>query len=380
MVARRRGGSKRQNGKTKSKQISKGRTKSNPKNTRQNKKPGKQRATYSVYKLRNLSQNPQDTNLKRKTKDFDNKENKRQKIENLELEVESEEEVVEDDISKLLDTFGGELKNKTAEAIESSDDSDASDDEDKENVEKRNTVTKENGTKKIEDKAEVEDESLDKENEDNDLENAEDVDLENVEDNFNLHLAYELNNSVLSSLQSTPTVVKNHLENWPCLGKLSIQIPRCELQKPSENKISITGEQKFAPSGKVPTIYNKSRSAKLSIKSQIIDNIHKANPCLTSSDDEETLFTPLQNEVFSIIDNYQDFYFAQRTLNNAEELRFVYCVHAINHVLKTRMRVIHHNARLSKKDDVPEDFRDQGLVRPKVRILLVLIAFLFSMD
>lgn len=354
----RRGGGKRQKGKAKSNRNIKG------------KRPAKQRKTYSIYKLKNQTENSIDVNAKRKTEVFDKeRENKRQKIESNESEVESDEEVIEDNIAKLLDTFGGKLKNKASEAIESSDDSDTSSDEDEKDIEKENNTVNEESigsSKEIDDKAEAS--SSDEESEDKGLDSVEDNDLENLEDNFNLHLAYELNSSLLNSLQSTPMIVNNHTENWPCLGKLSIQIPHSELQKPSENKFSITGDQKFAPPGKIPTIYTKSRSAKLSIKSQIIDNIQKANPSLNSVDNGQNLFTPFQNEIFSIIDNYQDFYYTHRSFSNAEELRFAYCVHAVNHVLKTRMKVIHHNARLSKKDDVPEDFRDQGLVRPKVII------------
>lgn len=47
--------------------------------------------------------------------------------------------------------------------------------------------------------------------------------------------------------------------------------------------------------------------------------------------------------------------------------RFLYCMHAVNHALKTRLKVIHHNARLTDRFEIPDEFRDQGLVRPKVR-------------
>jgi len=86
---------------------------------------------------------------------------------------------------------------------------------------------------------------------------------------------------------------------------------------------------------------------------------------------DECSFTPLQRSLFGIINKYVDLYYPSRCYSNGEELRFVYCLHAVNHVLKTRSRVLAHNAKLrSRTDNVPEQYRDQGLTRPKVLILL----------
>ena len=68
---------------------------------------------------------------------------------------------------------------------------------------------------------------------------------------------------------------------------------------------------------------------------------------------------------------YRDLLFCTRTVSNSESLRRLYCMHALNHVLKTRDTVIKHNALLAKatpEDDV--EYRDQGFARPKVLILL----------
>jgi len=37
--------------------------------------------------------------------------------------------------------------------------------------------------------------------------------------------------------------------------------------------------------------------------------------------------------------------------------------------MKTRTRILHHNAKMTNKVDVPDSYRDQGFVRPKVLIL-----------
>ena len=86
---------------------------------------------------------------------------------------------------------------------------------------------------------------------------------------------------------------------------------------------------------------------------------------------DDSSFTALQRGLFAVISKYVDLYYPKRCYANGEELRFVYCVHAVNHVLKTRGRVLAHNAKLrSRTDDVSDQYRDQGLTRPKVIMLL----------
>ena len=86
---------------------------------------------------------------------------------------------------------------------------------------------------------------------------------------------------------------------------------------------------------------------------------------------DDSSFTPLQRGLFAVVSKYVDLYYPKRGYANAEEVRLVYCLHAVNHVLKTRSRVLVHNAKLkSRSDDVPDEYRDQGLTRPKVLILL----------
>ena len=73
----------------------------------------------------------------------------------------------------------------------------------------------------------------------------------------------------------------------------------------------------------------------------------------------------------SLIFKYEDVLFCDRTVGNRKALQGLWCLHALNHILKTRDRVLKNTARLSKSD-VTEDLelRDQGFTRPKVLILI----------
>lgn len=81
-------------------------------------------------------------------------------------------------------------------------------------------------------------------------------------------------------------------------------------------------------------------------------------------------FTLLQRELFCIMNLYKDLFYPERTaLGNGEEIRQAYCLHALNHVLKANAQVLSNNAK--RRDQKPgvdsDDFRDQGLTRPKVK-------------
>ncbi|KAK0256063.1 rRNA-binding ribosome biosynthesis protein utp25 [Friedmanniomyces endolithicus] len=99
----------------------------------------------------------------------------------------------------------------------------------------------------------------------------------------------------------------------------------------------------------------------LSLKKRLTESAAKT---LSAMDD-------LQRAVVPYIFNYSDLLLANRTVENAADLRSVACLHSINHVLKGRDRVLKNTARLAHSDE-PEtlDLRDQGFTRPKVLILV----------
>ena len=82
-------------------------------------------------------------------------------------------------------------------------------------------------------------------------------------------------------------------------------------------------------------------------------------------------FDQVSGVLASSIFGYQDLLFSPRILENAEDLRNIACLHALNHVLKTRDKIIKNNARIATEgahEDI--ELRDQGFTRPKVLIIL----------
>lgn len=98
----------------------------------------------------------------------------------------------------------------------------------------------------------------------------------------------------------------------------------------------------------------------LGLKKRVADNARKHLPS----------FDDTQQSIAPYVFNYTDVLYTARTPNNAESLRSLACLHALNHVLKGRDKVIKNNARLAHAEH-PEtlDLRDQGFTRPKVLIL-----------
>uniref|UniRef100_A0A1A9W105 Digestive organ expansion factor homolog n=1 Tax=Glossina brevipalpis TaxID=37001 RepID=A0A1A9W105_9MUSC len=88
-----------------------------------------------------------------------------------------------------------------------------------------------------------------------------------------------------------------------------------------------------------------------------------------------TPLNELQSELFSIINVYKDIYYPHRNLVNGEEVRLVYTLHAFNHILKTRACVMLNNKKIEEGNSnnglvLTDAYRDQGLVRPKVLIIV----------
>ncbi|XP_059487983.1 U3 small nucleolar RNA-associated protein 25 homolog [Neocloeon triangulifer] len=291
---------------------------------------------------------------KRKAPGSDRQGGKLRRDEEADVQVEkkdssssSEEEEDEDPYQELLGTMDLAKKNKVV----------SSDEEDLEEAQEPNQPDEEE-----------EQEVFDEEDED-ETEEEKEEESTLASDPFTLHLNGEFDSSLLSAISAEPPVLEMTKLFWPNLGHVQVHLPKVQTEPAGEKKKGLLLLQDKKVYLKPPTVPQRSSSttdwSKLFVKKQIQAHLPFANPGVA-----EGGLSGLQGEVFALLNNYHDLYFAERSVRNAEELRFVYCLHAVNHVLKTRAKILVHNAKMAARAEVPDEFRDQGLVRPKVLVLL----------
>ncbi|SPP73180.1 digestive organ expansion factor homolog [Drosophila guanche] len=167
---------------------------------------------------------------------------------------------------------------------------------------------------------------------------------------FDFDLSAENINDLIS--RKDATLIKS---SWPAVGNLKFEIP--QLDANAQN-----------PDCSPPSdISNSSDLQKLEVKMSICAKV--AYP-----------LSALQSELFHIANNYQDLYYPHRTHSNAEEIRYMYCLHALNHMLKVRSLILRNNEKVAalakslklspNEISIPETFRDQGLKRMKVLFIV----------
>lgn len=223
-------------------------------------------------------------------------------------------------------------------------------------------------------------EETDSEESDSDVED-EDKNLHNNSEHphsnpFSNHLKFDLSPTLLDAVSSTPMSIEKHNLTWPVLENIVVEIPKGAAEPPTKKQRSLLGDEEvYASQGKVPEICDPTKLTKeLSVKQQIVQNISVANQ--DNVEDDSEILTPLQTELISIASNYKDLYYPHRSHSNGEQIRLAYCIHALDHILKTRQKVLHHNSKIAKlkatKKNVamPDDVRDQGFTRPRVLIVL----------
>ncbi|KAL1964303.1 hypothetical protein VTN77DRAFT_7123 [Rasamsonia byssochlamydoides] len=118
----------------------------------------------------------------------------------------------------------------------------------------------------------------------------------------------------------------------------------------------------------VPDVDGKDESVPPPVRSTA--NLKLKRKLVSPAADLIPSFTGLSQHIASLLFNYHDIFLGTRTTSNAAQLRDMLCLHVLNHVLKTRDRVIKNNARVSKDQGEDVELRDQGFTRPKVLLIL----------
>lgn len=90
---------------------------------------------------------------------------------------------------------------------------------------------------------------------------------------------------------------------------------------------TVGGSSKISLSKKIDNLES------VNVKARIIPHWKKANKhCLEAGSAKP--FTPLQEKLFAQFNDYKDVLYCNRTIENAEEIRNAYLLHALNHILK----------------------------------------------
>ncbi|EDV36262.2 uncharacterized protein Dana_GF12052 [Drosophila ananassae] len=171
-----------------------------------------------------------------------------------------------------------------------------------------------------------------------------------IYNSFTKRFDFELSTENINDLVAKKNV-KSIKSNWSALGSLRFEIPQ------------LSDDTKDPESNEPKEVENSEDLQKLEVKLSICGNV-------------KFPLSALQSELFNIVNNYQDLYYPHRTHSNAEEIRYVYCLHALNHMMKVRSLILRNNEKVSalaksmklspNEISIPESFRDQGLKRMKV--------------
>ncbi|KAL6932128.1 hypothetical protein ACO0OL_003603 [Hanseniaspora opuntiae] len=84
-------------------------------------------------------------------------------------------------------------------------------------------------------------------------------------------------------------------------------------------------------------------------------------------------FTNVQKNIIDPINQYSDLLYTYQEFKHEAEYREIYIMHVLNHIFKTRDKILKNNYKLSQQEDADADddsFKDQGYNRTKCLIVL----------
>ena len=285
----------------------------------------------------------------------------------------SEEEEQESVHGKMMEIFGGNILDN--HAIESDSDNDEDDDEVKEGSEDRkDSLDDGSDLEGSEDEVDDEDENLEEEEEDEDDE--EDTDKQETNDQsepadggeeevceqkdpFSAHFEMDISADLAESCADRRRWSTSSL-TFPALGHLHVTNVTEEQEKTKTKLLTCDDGQNDHR-----TFHNRLISAPPEIKSPA--NLHLKKKLKDSFSDSPS---PMSTELLSVLGDYKDLLFTERSTGNAGELRRSYVLHCLNHVLKTRAKILNNNTKHQAREVGEEKLRDQGFTRPKVLILV----------
>lgn len=216
------------------------------------------------------------------------------------------------------------------------------------------------------------------------VEEEEEDSMESQEDPFIKHFERNLSETAAGQIRDIRSWTAS-FQNWCTLGRIKVEFPNVEMKTQElsllgdKKELSLLGDKKeetpspnFAAIPKPPDLTNYNIEDYY-IKKEFCERISATNQCYSSKC--PTNLTDLQKELFCILSNYSDLYFPEATYEHWEEVRTIYAVHAINHILKTKKKVKNHTtkiikAKLEKRYEDSDRYRDQGYAKPKILILL----------
>lgn len=169
---------------------------------------------------------------------------------------------------------------------------------------------------------------------------------------FKDHLQNEIAaEDVEKLINDTCEKFKNTLD-WPELGHIYVTTPKIEI---NENK-------SFIQTQPPPSFESANDLETIGLQPSLAKRV--------------TLpMTQLQSELLSLINTYRNVYYPYRSFDNAEQIRQVYTIHALNYIFKTRACVMLNTKKIEEEESknsgivIDDIYRDQGLARPKVLII-----------
>ena len=178
-------------------------------------------------------------------------------------------------------------------------------------------------------------------------------------DPFAAHYEVYVDQSLISSI-NTKDIWKDSSVKMPVLGNLQVTTLDVEEEKsPAQNLIDKDEEDSRLKElqrkliGSVP-------DPKVKSQFHLKQKLHQEAGDLSG----------FEKELLNVVSQYKDFLFTDRSQKNADQIRKIYTIHALNHILKTQTKILNNNSKHEARGDGDEKLRDQGFARPKVVIVV----------